>query len=286
MGIVERVLAVKAISAFGDLHRDDLASLARAASFRRVAEGDRLEALDVDPSLHLLVEGRVRELGEGPDEGTHDAPTVLGLLDVLSAVSTGAHVAEVESTTLELPRAALLEVLEQDFEVWRAFLAQVCGSLAGEEPAPRSESSRARDADDLVDRILLLRGTSPFAAVGVHLLGQLATEMQVLEANAGAVLWRAGEPTRCAIAIVEGELEAPHKGGPLVAGPGQLLGLAAAICGAPHRSSARARSRLRALRLETPLLFDVLEDEPAGAVELLCSMARDAVDLVAGRSAQ
>ena len=240
-------------------------------------EGAPLESPEVDPSLHFLVEGRVRSLGDGPGGKTHDAPTMLGLLDILSAVPTGGHVAEVESTTLEISRAPLLEVLEQEFEVWRAFLGEVCRSLAGVERAARIADSRVRDADDLVDRILLLRGTSPFAAVGVHLLGQIASEMQLFEVDAGAVLWRAGEPTRFALAILEGDLEARREGEVAFAGPGQLLCLAAAICGAPHYSSARARSRLCALRLEAPLLFDVLEDEPAGAVELLCSMARDAV---------
>src|SRR5262245_29647602 len=73
-GIVERVLALKALPELADQQPDDLATLARATTPLRLAPGAPLPA---DRSLHFLVDGSVRELRRGDPATRCDAPSAL-----------------------------------------------------------------------------------------------------------------------------------------------------------------------------------------------------------------
>jgi len=156
-GIVERVLALKALPELADQQADDLVTLARATAPLRLEPGAILPA---DRSIHFLVDGSVRELRPGGPATRCDAPSALGLLEALAGVEPPEHVAEVESTTLEIAPSALVEVLEEQFELWRAFLRPVCHELlrggdvswvAGAEAGRRAEA--LSPPIELADRI-------------------------------------------------------------------------------------------------------------------------------------
>jgi len=280
-GIVERVLALKALPDLADQQPDDLATLARAATPRRVARG---ASLPVGRSLHFLVDGAVRELHRGDAATRWDAPSALGLLEALAGVDPPEHVAEVESTTLEIARSALVEVLEEQFELWRAFLRPVCRALlrgddttwvAGAEAGGRGVT--LSPPIELADRIALLRAAPPFERLRVYPLAQLAAEMEPVELEAGSLLWEPQDPARHVLLIAEGVLRLKAHGGSIELGPGRIVGLAEALSARCYGLGAKVLSPLRALRLDAESLVDVLEDDAGAAVQLLGAMAREAL---------
>ena len=280
-GIVERVLALKALPELADQQPDDLATLARATTPLRLAPGETLPA---DRALHFLVDGSVRELRRGDPGRRCDAPSALGLLEALAGVEPPEHVAEVESTTLEIAPSALVEVLEEQFELWRAFLRPVCHALlrggdaswvAGAEAGSPGEA--LSPPIELADRVALLRASPPFERLRVYPLAQLAAEMEPVEVEAGAVVWQPQDAARHVLLIAEGVLRLKARRGSVELGAGRIVGLAEALSGRCYGLRAKALSPLRALRLDAESLIDVLEDDAGAAVQLLGEMAREAL---------
>jgi hypothetical protein len=272
------VLALKAIPALANAHPDDLIGLALRAAERRAQAGAALAP--GEPSLLLLVEGRVAERAQGRTLAVHEAPALPGLLAALAGDAGPELVAESDAVALEVARPALVEVLEEEFELCVALLREVCrcalaagaGPLGG-APLPGARAARF-DPDDLAGRIVLLRGAPPFAELPIALLGQLAAALVPVEAAGGERLWDGDEPALRMLAIAAGVVEL--EGGPGRLGPGALPGLLETLAGGAYGRRLRAQGPVRALALPGEALLDALEDEPASAVELLCALARHA----------
>jgi hypothetical protein len=275
------VLALKAIPALSQAHPDDLIGLALRTVERRVPAGARLEpSVPGEPALFFVVEGRVRER-EG-DGTVYEAPALPGLRAVLAGDEAPALAADGEAVALEISRPALLEVLEEEFELCVAMLRHACrialeegGRPSGGEPEPRERRDRF-DPADLAERIVLLRAAGPFAGLRIALLGQLAVEMEPVEAEGGEVLWEPDEPATRMLVIAAGDAEAegPERGEARRLGPGALVGLPETLAAGDYGFRLRARGPLQALQLDGEELLDALEDDAASAVELLCALAR------------
>jgi hypothetical protein len=274
IGTLERVLALKKLPAFADLHPTDLAPLAARAIPRRLPADAALPLAAEGGSMHLLIEGCVRAHGE-----TRDAPAVLGLIELLAGKAPPPLRTTAASLTLEIGRRALVEVLEDEFDVWLATLRHVCAH-ALERGVPRPTDAfdpRGADLGDLAERIALLRRIPPFAGLGIHALGQIASEMEPIAADAGATLWSAGDAAGHVLVIASGVVHCDGGDGAVRdVGAGTLLGLAEALCVDRRSYRAEARSAVRALRLDTEALIDVLEDDPDAGVELIRVIARGA----------
>jgi CRP-like cAMP-binding protein len=288
LGTIERVLALKKLPVFADLHPAELAPLAACAVPRRVPAGAPLPAAGDDGSVHVLLEGRVAEGNE-----VREAPALLGVLAVLAG-ERPALVAVEESTTLEIRRAPLLAVLGDEFEVWLATLRHVCartprGELFGPHDAGAEVAAvrPAADPADLADRIATLRRFAPLAVLGIHALGEIAGELDELAVARGHVLWECGAATSHVLAITAGVVRCTAPGEPARdVGAGTLLGLTEALCAGRFGHRAEARSAVRALRIDVDGFVDVLEDDPEAGVELLGSIARGALRAAApGRAA-
>lgn len=275
------VLALKAIPALSAAHPDDLIGLARRMVERRLAAGETLAA-GGEPGLLFLVEGRLREpTGEGTC-AVHEAPALPGLLAVLAGDEAPELAADGDAVALEIPRSALLEVLEEEFELCVALVRHACTTTlargapwaGGTQGAPGAGGRF--DPGDLAERVVLLRGADPLAGLRVALLGQLAAEMRPVSAARGEVLWQPDEPATRVLAIAAGSAEraGPTRGGTRRFGPGALVGLPETLAAGAYGDHLCACEPLEGLELGGEALLDALEDDPASAVELLCALAR------------
>lgn len=283
-GLLERVLALKAIPELASLHPDDLLALARVARPSQWEPGvDPTQQADDAPRVCFLLEGRVRSDPRGRIS-FHEAPCTLGLVEALADLRPAPWRADSVARALVVGRAQLLEVAEDEFELWRALLRTVCsealrrGVARWAPPRGPIPPGGGDGLVELADRIVLLRAAAPLREAGVHLLGQIAAEMEMIERNPGELLWDAGHAARGALLIVEGAVSSRAAGrAPIRLGPGALLGLPESLSGGSHPERAVALGRLRALRIDTEALVDVLEDDPTTAEELLCAIAREVV---------
>jgi hypothetical protein len=262
------VLSLKSLPDLAQAHPDDLIGLASRAVERRHRAGDRIAESD---SLLLLLEGSLRDAERRQVDA---APAVLRMLPVLAGEPGPALLATTDAVTLEIARPELLELLETEFELWVAALRVACRGASSLDAPREPERGPRLDATRLAERIVLLRSTSPFAALPVCLIGELASEAERVVVEPGTQLWDAGDPASHALLIVAGRAEAE-------AGPrsrdfaeGALVGLPETLAADGHAFRLRARTPLTALRFEGEALVDALEDDPASAVEFLCALAR------------
>jgi CRP-like cAMP-binding protein len=273
------VLALKAVPALSAAHPDDLIALAQRAGERRFAQGERLAPAGGAPSLFCVVEGRVRARAGEAGSVAHEAPALAGLLDVLSG-EPAALVAESEAVALEIDRPALLEVLEEEFELWVAVLRESCRSaLAAGAPAgwePAAPALPPSNAADLAERMLLLRRVVPFSCLPAVLLGTLAAELEPVQAPDGRLLGEVGDSATGALLVLSGRVgvEPIRAGAAPSFGSGALAGLVETLAGGSHRFRLRASGPVEALRLDGEALVDALEDDAPSAIELLVALAR------------
>src|SRR5262245_9887276 len=77
---IERMLAIKAMPLFVDVHPDELAVIAEHASLRTFSRGETLYAGAQAPvsTIHLVLDGAVTEYRRGRPFVTHRAQHVLG----------------------------------------------------------------------------------------------------------------------------------------------------------------------------------------------------------------
>jgi hypothetical protein len=290
LGTFERVLALKKLPAFAELDPADLAPLAACMVPRAVPAGAALPAADDAGSVHVLLEGCVRDGGD-----RRDAPELLGVLDVLAGDRPPERAAAVESSLLEIRRPAFLTILADEFEVWLATLRHVCaraprdgipGAVRGGGGAGFATTAAASAATDLADRIASLRRFAPLAGLGIHPLGEIASDLEERTFEPGQVLWDREDAAGHLLAILSGAVRCTASAGPAPdAGPGSLLGLTEALCAGRFDYRAEARSTVRALRIGVEALVDVLEDDPEAGVELLCEIARGVLRGAAPRNA-
>ena len=280
-GLLERVFALKSIPELASLHADDLMALARVAS-PRPGHGDGATPRAGIPCVRFVVQGSLR-----PDAGGgtfREAPCSVGLVEALAGRRPPAVASDSPIRELRIARSALLEVMEEEFEVFRALLRCVSSEALrlgiARWAIPRQSVLRdvGNEPREIADRIALLRGVIPLRDAGIHLLGQIANEMETVERNVGDLMWELGEAPRDALLILDGTLLGwPAAGAPVRLEPGLFLGLAEALADERHTLRVEVVHRLRALRIHTEALVDALEDEPTTAQDLLCAIAREVV---------
>ncbi len=129
LDLVERILAVRQVPAFGRSSLDSVARYARLLEQRFIPAGSRLWA-EGDPCetyLHI-VSGRMRgERRGGTGVLDYGPPTMPGLFGVLSGRETRWYsaTAETDLVVLRVGREVILDLLEDDFE-----MASLCLKLS------------------------------------------------------------------------------------------------------------------------------------------------------------
>ncbi|HYG69231.1 MAG TPA: cyclic nucleotide-binding domain-containing protein [Anaeromyxobacteraceae bacterium] len=303
-GPVERVLMLKRIPSFAALSPADLAALAEHGRERFWPRGATLlrSGAPVD-AAHLVFEGRIRLWRRGRAVGVAEPGASIGATLLLAREEAGLEaVAETDAVTLALEREAYLDALEERFEVLRTVLRETCRELVDllvrnpleAAPAPTVPPVRPPrpDADrplELVERILLLRGTRPFELCGVGALAELAQRLEEVRVPAGTTLWRRGDRTERMLILADGRVRAEPPGGspPFQVGPGQAFGALEVLAEVPRWYDAFVEEPVTALVADGTQILDLFEDDVAVGIELLADLARSSVrvqERIAGRA--
>jgi len=285
---IERMLAIKAIPEFADVHPDDLAVIAEYARLRSYRRGDTIYAGAKQPvsSIHLVLEGRVAEYRNGRLFVTHGPRRVLGGEDALALSATDVvAVAEEDTQTLAIERDHLRDVLEDNFGVLSAALQGVAAATlrlrrrivppAGYEPLAVPAAESVAVPEELGARVDFLWRHTWLRHARVRTLGQLAREAASVTLADGERLWTGGDQAEDALIVVTGRVCCETDDGRqrFEAAAGTILGLEEALAMDTRWYQAVVRTPGAALRIGRAAVVDVLEDDPDSALELLAALA-------------
>lgn len=291
IGPVERVLMLKRIPSLASLSAADLGLLAEHGRERLWSRGTAL-LRDGEPveTAHLVFEGRVRLSRRGRALGVAKAGASIGSTLLLARDEVGLDaVAETDAVTLALDREGFFDALEERFEMLHVTLRDTCrdivtllvGHPLEAPPVPRAKAPRpgAQRELDLVERILLLRGTQPFESCSVSALAELAQQLEEVRIEEGTPLWRRGDRSERMLMVVSGRVRAqgPNVERPFYVEPGQTLGALEVLGEVPRWYDAVAEEPVIGLACDGTQVLDVFEDDVATGVEVLRYLARSSV---------
>jgi CRP-like cAMP-binding protein len=286
---VERLLAIKTLPLFADLHADDLAVLAERARVYGFQPGETLFSSASGPlsSIHLVLEGRVTEHRDGQPFRSHGVRQVLGGVDVLA--DTGAEViaiADEPTRTVAIDRDDLRDILEDNFAILSVALQGAAAATlrlrrrllpSAGFPEPVAAGCTEPDAASLHDlgaRIAFLRRTS-LQRARIRTLGQLARDAELRQVRTGTTLWVAGHSADHTLVVVRGVVECATADGVqrFALGPETVVGLEDTLALAPRWFTARAHGEVTLLQLSGAAIIDALEDDSDLALDALAALA-------------
>jgi len=285
---IERMLAIKAMPVFADVHPDELAVVAESARVHVFHRGETLYAGTEAPvsSIHLVLDGRVTEYRGGRPFVTHGPHGVLGGEDALALTSSDVvAVADEDTRTLAIERDQLRDLLEDNFGILSATLQGVAAatlrlrrrivpSAGWPEPQPIVGPSESL-TDDLGARVAFLWEETWLHRARIRTLGQLARAADAVELREGERLWAAGDDAEDALIVVDGRVQCETADGRqrFDGGRGAILGLEEALAVEARWCGAVVRAPGAALHVTRAALIDVLEDDPDSALALLAACA-------------
>jgi CRP-like cAMP-binding protein len=284
---VERMLAMKALPLLAELHADELAALAEHTRLCTFAPGETVFSgteVPVD-GIHLVLDGRVVEHRGGRPVRTHGSHHVVGGVDALAHATDVVAGAAEETRTLSIDRAALRDVLEDNFGVLAATLQGVAAATlrlrrrivpsAGFPSRVEPPPSDPGPLDELGARIAFLHRHTWLRHARVRTLGQIAREAESISVAAGATIWAQGEPAEHGAVVVTGVVACETADGRqrFEVGPGAVLGLEEALAMDVRWYGSTALAPVALLAVSRAAFVDVLEDDPDTALELLAALA-------------
>jgi hypothetical protein len=258
---VESADRLRRVPLLGFVPVDALVGLARAARTVRPEPGQPLGREGTAATeIHFLLEGRVVAGRDGVEPGEREAPLALGL----EAVLCGERLAETvragaSALCLALGVEELLALLGEDADLSRALFRAVLGP-GGEVLRPQEGQARPPaegPAPRTLEIVHLLEASPLFAGATARQLldlAQIAREEPLAE---GATLLGEADPP--ALYLVErGGVSVEGEGGtPVDAGPGDTVGVRAALAGV-RDGRARVTSPGTALRIDATALLALL----------------------------
>jgi CRP-like cAMP-binding protein len=275
VGPMERALALRSLPLFRSLRGRELAMLAQLVREHVMPAGTVLHPAGAAVrAVHLLIEGRVREEHAGQVVARREAPEAIGLVELLAAAPAHASAtAETRMTALVIDRAALLDVLEEQFPLLLQLRAVLGREIAARQvelgrfdsPAPAGPAEappRLPDTPDLVDCLLCLQRAAELRGLGVAVLAALVRDERATRLPAGERIFAAGEEARRFIVVAEGSVVCtpPESAAPFRAGPGDLIGHNAALTGLPYPYTAVTETPVATIGIDAQVFWDVAED--------------------------
>lgn len=280
-GTIERMLAIKALPLFADVHPDELAIVAEHAQVRTFRRGETLV-----PSIHLVLEGRLTEHRGGQPFRTHGPQQVVGGIDALALTPADVTVvADEDTTTLAIERADLRDILEDNFGVLSATLQGVAAAVlrlrrrlvpsAGFAERGVPDREAPAPLDELGARIVFLRALPWLGQGSIETLGQIAREATLVSLADGEPLWRERDPADHVMLVVGGVVVCATADDRqrFEGAPRAILGLEEALAIEPRWYGAVARGSVSLLRITQAAIVDALEDDPDTALYALGSLA-------------
>jgi CRP-like cAMP-binding protein len=282
---------------FAGLGTDELALIAEHARERTFRAGE-VVLVRGEPvgSLYLVVDGRLRVEGGGRGQPFVGPREGVGLLSLLSRSPDGVGaVADLDTVTLAFDGDEILDLFEDNFSLLLFQVRKLAAMLLEE---------RKRTADgvffgaregmfccpdhqlDLVQRIVLLRESGPFARSSLGGLASIVAQMEEVRFDAGSTLWRSGEPSGSLLLTLDGVIgcKIGESGHVFHAGRGYPLGNLESLTQEPRWYDAVVENPLIALRGDSGLFLDVLEDHTGMAMDFLAAMAANAMTVLQDRA--
>jgi CRP-like cAMP-binding protein len=281
IGHIERILHLRKIPMIGTLPAPELGLMAEYARERFFPKGTVIFREGEPPSaVEYLVDGMVHVTRRGRLMGHAGAGAAVGGIGVLARDRDGIQaVAEADTLALELSADA---VCRQLVELMRRVPAAM-----RLPPLVPFDPGRPGGRDlDLVDRILVLRQSPPFARASVNALAELSRTMSEVHFEPGATIWSDGDPAGWILMILEGTLDcATAAGHTFPLGPGSPAGALESTAEMPRWYTAVARTPVIALHDHVDELLDVLEDNFEMSLDYLAVLAKWLMDALEAASA-
>lgn len=286
VGPFDRLLYLKQLPGLTELSFGELAVLARQLSERHFTRGEKLltEGTPID-TVFITVEGTVRMEKDGLPEGLSGPQQGVGFIHWLANVEDGVDAtAETDVLALEMPTAALLEILEDHFSFYltmmRTFARLVYDQL---QMTADGTVKRIWESDlilpdrplDLVERIVLIRRAPIMKDVGLETIANIASYMTEKQYEAGSQLWKTGDAAEGLVIVLSGRIRCslPDRGTHFFAESGYPMGNIESLALKPRWYDAIAETPTTVLEGESTYFLDALEDHFDMAMTFLRSMA-------------
>jgi CRP-like cAMP-binding protein len=288
--VLDRLIHLRSLQNLGGLAGTGLTFIATHAEERHYAAGDIIyRPGEPVAAAHLIAEGRIRVEQEGVHLLDGVPPFAVGFFPLIANSQVGQSAVAVEPTvTLEVSRADLFEIFEDDFGFLLSALRTQSRQLANtqEELEVRGLLIRSEPEDrpypteqlDFVARLELSR-RGPYVECNLEPLVQLARQAEELRFEPGDVIWEEGDAATLGATILYGVVECVSEKRSFRMGPGSNIGLIESIGLMPRSYRAVAETRVVALKQGSEVLLDVLEDNPSMAMDLLSFLSKVILDL-------
>jgi CRP-like cAMP-binding protein len=276
---LRRILALRQFPVLCDAELGELALFAENVTEATLpagtvvaTAGSRLTA------LHLVIDGEIA--GVGAQNRAWRSRQVFGALEVLADRGVSAHaVTTTETTTLQLLAPDVTEILEDSFGVMRAALRGLAAHARMRPARDHQAVLPVIRSLGLVERLLVLRQQVAFSGGPLESLVALAHASEEVALPAGTVMTQAGDAGTSSYVITEGASRARHASGAVrVLGPGDAIGHLEILGQLPYHETIEAIEPLRALKIEAPDLFDVIEDHTDFGRAILAALAGQLLD--------
>jgi CRP-like cAMP-binding protein len=279
---IQRILTLRQYPGFADAELVDLATIAQnvvehtfaagavvAAPYRRVG------------AIHLVLDGRLAAVGTRHEWGPRQ---VFGALEAIAGRAPEDRVVAATATrTLQLSTAAFAEILEDNYSVLASVRRTLARRLLALDTAlvarPRTLVEPTPGPLGMVDRLLVLRAHLPFARNHLQALSTLAQGSEEVHFAARTRILRAGDDADGCYVILDGVARVRRVDGPDVINAGAALGALETLAELPSVSDVDAVTSVRALRVPSAALFDVMEDHTDFAIGITSKLAGEVLDL-------
>ncbi len=254
-GSLRRVLSLRQFAPLAGVELGELATLAENLVETTLLHGNRIVAAGARmPGLLLIIDGKI-ESG-GSSWGSRE---VFGLLEVLAREPSDAPaIATVDTRVFRISAGDAREVLEDNFGLMRAVLADLAGRMleGGCEFGFGAPAAPFGDRMTLVERLIALRQHSPFAGGRLQALTSIAQIVEQRRWQPGEHVVEAAAASETVVFVLDGALRAGSK----LIEPGGAVGALEAFAGVPHAETVVAETSTSALVCPVSALHDVLED--------------------------
>lgn len=295
IGPLERALFLKSLGPLENLSPAQIAVFAEHAVERSYRAGQKIftggERLR---AYHVVVEGRVRAVGGEYLTGVEIGPReAIGFLSMFARQANGLDVEALEDTVvLEFSEDVFLDIMEDDFGITAGLIQRLAkgtlqrrrGIKNGAYLAPRENEVQWSDGQlDFVERVMLLRGPgeSVFRSAGLAGVLRIAQATPTLEFPPGTTLWKSGDRSDHMLILISGTVGCTLQWGysRFRAGPGYPLGNLERFADEPRWYTAVTETHVVALRSDTEVILDILEDHFDLALALTRAMATRRIEI-------
>ncbi|MBK7672971.1 MAG: cyclic nucleotide-binding domain-containing protein [bacterium] len=288
---VERLLYLKSLP-LPRMESRTLGRLAAHMSERTYSKGEVLQELNVMPTrFQVVVDGEVEILSGGGDMQTAVSRDLIGILSVMARDPRGlAAVARRKTLVLEGSIDFLLHEMEGNHAMARVAIQRICGEITRTMtaadvandclPRPDADLQAPERRLDIIERLTVLRRHTRIGTFNVDAMMELARRAEEIRPQPGDVVWRRGEPARALHVFVRGKVEGRRPGCECITmGCGHHLENFVAFAGREHLSDGVAVTPTVILKIPVESLFDVLEDRPYMAADLIALFGRLLIDM-------